>query len=87
MSPNPKNSPDINPESSAPSSSQEWQVIENFSPERRERRKMAQKQAGRYFALLVIIGLVLGVFVSIGTVKLLKQWGLLDRPQPTLPKN
>ena len=48
---------------------------------------MAQRQAGRYFVILVIIGLVLGVFVSIGTVKLLKQWGLLDRPQPTLPKN
>ena len=87
MNPNSKNSPDVNHDASTNSSSQEWQVVENFSPERRERRKMAQRQAGRYFLILVIIGLVLGVFVSIGTVKLLKQWGLLDRPQPTLPKN
>ena len=87
MNPNAKNSPDGNHDSSTTSPSQEWQVVENFSPERRERRKMAQRQAGRYFLILVIIGLVLGVFVSIGTVKLLKQWGLLDRPQPTLRSN
>ena len=62
----------------------EWEEIQNFSPERQERIKAAKQQAGKLFFVLLTIGLILGVGVSVGVVKVLNELGLTQKPQPTL---
>lgn len=49
------------------------------------RAEAAKKQARKWFAILLTIGLVLGVGMAIGVVKILNQLGLTpqsDRPAP-----
>ncbi len=42
-----------------------------------------KKRLRQIFLILLLFGLSLGVILSFGLVKLLEQWGLTDRPQPT----
>lgn len=47
--------------------------------------KAAKRQARKLFAILLSIGLILGGVLSFGVVKLLKELGLTQKPQRTVP--
>ncbi|MGK7943982.1 MAG: hypothetical protein AB4058_05890 [Microcystaceae cyanobacterium] len=46
-------------------------------------RDEAKRTLRNLFLILLTIGLSLGVLLSIGLVRLLNDWGLTDKPQPT----
>lgn len=82
----PNNFPNFNSNSNSNQLPTEWEEIESFSPDRKERIKAVKKQAGILFFSLLAVGLILGVAVSIGVVKILNWSGLTQAPQPTLQK-
>lgn len=49
----------------------------NFSTDREE---LAIKQARKWFAILLIIGLGLGGVLAVGVVKIMKELGLTEKP-------
>ncbi len=42
-----------------------------------------QKAFRKLFIILLAVGISLGAILSIGLVKILNEWGLTDKPQPT----
>ncbi|GFE67639.1 hypothetical protein [Chroococcus sp. FPU101] len=49
------------------------------------RVKAAKRQARKWFAILLIIGLVLGAGLAFGVVKLINKLGLTEKPNRTQP--
>lgn len=49
------------------------------------RIKAAKRQARKWFAILLTIGLVLGAGLAFGVVKLLNKLGLTEKPNRTQP--
>jgi hypothetical protein len=49
------------------------------------RVKAAKRQARKWFAILLTIGLVLGAGLAFGVVKLLNKLGLTEKPNRTQP--
>lgn len=86
MNQTPNNFPNFDNDSNLSDSPSEWEKIKNFSPEREGEIRAAKKQAGKIFLSLLAVGLILGVVVSIGVVKILNWSGLTEKPQPTLQK-
>jgi hypothetical protein len=50
------------------------------------RTSETQKSFKKLFFILLTLGIGLGILVSIGLVKLLNEWGLTEKPQPTQVK-
>ncbi|MGK7933718.1 MAG: hypothetical protein AB4041_20125 [Microcystaceae cyanobacterium] len=46
-------------------------------------KNAAKRTLRNLFLILLTVGISLGVLLSIGLVKLLNNWGLTDKPQPT----
>jgi hypothetical protein len=53
---------------------------DNFSDIPSERRKLALKQANRFFLVLLVSGLVIGGVLAFGLVKIINKLGLADKP-------
>jgi hypothetical protein len=64
----------------------EWKEVQNFSRQKNQQIKADKKQMQKLFLGLLTIGLILGVVVSAGIIKILSWSGLTEKPQPTLQK-
>jgi hypothetical protein len=63
------------------SSLQQERDFSDISPERRE---AAKKQARKWFLILLISGLLMGLLVALGVVQLLQKFGLAAKPNHPL---